>query len=59
MPADVHSMDSGVALGGKCLAAIPHPITAVIPIHPFNPVSLAVTIAKVTGKNGKYFNFYC
>ena len=58
MPANVPTKDSGVALGVKRVAAIPHPITAIIPIHPFNPVSLAVAIAVVTSKNEKHFNFH-
>ena len=48
MPADVPTKDSGLAVGVKRVAAIPHPISAVIPIHLFNPVSLAVAIAVVT-----------
>jgi hypothetical protein len=36
------------AKGEKWVAAIPHPITAKIPIHPFNPAYLAVANAVVT-----------
>ena len=58
MPANVPTKDSTLAVGAKRVAAIPHPVTAKIPIHPFNPVSLAVAIAVVTNKNEKHLNFH-
>ncbi len=51
LPADVHSKDTHLfAMGTKWVAAIPHPITAVIPIKPKIHVSLAVAIAVVTNQ---------
>ncbi len=50
MPANVSTMDFGVAGGIQGLALIPHPVTAIIPMTPKNPVSLAVAIAVVTNQ---------
>ncbi len=58
MPANVTTWDFGLAVGNKWLASIPHPDTAIVPIIPRIPVSLAVAIAVVTSKNEKHFNFY-
>jgi hypothetical protein len=50
LPANVTTWDFGLAVGNKCLALIPHPITAIIPIKPKIPVSLAVAIAVLTNQ---------
>jgi hypothetical protein len=50
MPANVTTWDFGLAVGNKRFALIPHPVTAIIPMNPKIPVSLAVAIAVVTNK---------
>jgi hypothetical protein len=47
MPANAPTKDSTLAVEAKRVAAIPHPVSAKIPIPPFNPASSVVAIAAV------------